>query len=696
MSPRELESGGAQDVFFASRLAAVARRIRTSDILHAVTAGAAVAVVVLLAAGASGARPRAALTLSALAALAVLAGLVMRRCRSWKPAAAARLLERARPDSRNVIVTAEELLRTPGTTRAAVRARVVKDAVSSAREVAAAEAVPLRGPAILCAVALLAWVGASLGLQQYAALARRDAAVQPGGDSVHDDSGPPQVTATLTPPAYLGTKTQRLENPVRLEAIAGTRLRLTVAGQNRQWRVRLGPKPLEPVPAGRTIVTEVTLRESGYLVVEDASRTVRADERRLIPVVVTPDRAPAILVEQPGKDLLLPDSSGTIQVSTTATDDFGLSSLEVRFTKVSGSGEQFEFEEGAIPLRLDRQSSRLWKGRAALALAGMQLQPGDSLVYRVVGADGRSGEAGVASSDTFFVEIAGPDQVSPAGFELPPDRERHALSQQMIVLKIQRLRAREQSMSRDAVVEAAAAIAAEQRSVRANFIFLTGGHVENEEEEAEHSHEIQEGRLAHSARREIGEAIQHMSRAEQALSAVDTAAALPPARAAVEALQRAFGRNRYFLRTLPVRSRINPARRLSGDLDEATSSRRGLRDPVPNPASLTARSILAELLDLAPALAPGGRLDAGRFTSLAERALAADAASQEWQQISAKLLRLRDSAETNPNPSVFHEELRAVISELRVLARRDAVSPAFPDRHNRSLRSAWSDRGTRP
>ncbi len=92
----------------------------------------------------------------------------------------------------------------------------------------------------------------------------------------------------------------------------------------------------------------------------------------------------------------------------------------------------------------------------------------------------------------------------------------------MIVLKLQRLRAREPSLARAAVEEELGALAAEQRAVRANFIFLTGGHVEDEEEEAEHSHEIQEGRLENTARKEIATAIQFMSRAEQAMIAIQT------------------------------------------------------------------------------------------------------------------------------------------------------------------------------
>ena len=44
-----------------------------------------------------------------------------------------------------------------------------------------------------------------------------------------------------------------------------------------------------------------------------------------------------------------------------------------------------------------------------------------------------------------------------------------------------------------------------------------------------------------------------MTRAEQGLTAVELETALTAARAAVNSLQRAFGRNRYFLRTLSGR-----------------------------------------------------------------------------------------------------------------------------------------------
>lgn len=687
MPPRDARSRPADDVL--ARLSGVVRRLITLEVLRAVSAGAAIAAVTLLVLATPGQPARAGVLPSVLGGLSVILILTLGRRRRWTRAEAARAVERARPESRNVIVTAEELLRDPAACREAVRRRVFADAASAIAHVPPAQAVPMRGPAILCGAAVLALAGTWGGLSTRTGAGIREAAAHLTEKVMRMSSGGPRISATITPPAYLRASVQSLEDPERIEAVAGSRLGLRITGSDLPWRVRLGPRPIEPTGTGNGVDVEVELSESTYLAIESESST--ADARRLIPVIVTPDRAPTIVVDQPGKDLLFPDGTADVPISATATDDFGLRSLELRFTRVSGSGEQFSFEEGVLPLQLDRDSDRSWRGRASLALAGMDLDPGDAVVYRVVGADARPGQAGVASSDTFFVEIAAPDQVTPAGFELPPDRDRYALSQQMIVLKIERLRARERTMSREAVSEEAASIAAEQRAVRANFIFLTGGHVEDEEEEAEHSHEIQEGRLEHSARKEISAAIQHMSRAEQALIAVETGAALPPARAAVEALQRAFGRNRYFMRTLPSRSRIDPSRRLAGELGLAASSRRTPEPAVSNHAVLAARQLLVELLEVWASLTERpGSVDASRIASMAEGALGVDAASQTWQEIAGAFLHVREALAAGRSGPEVHAHLKQAMDGLQSEARREAVPPAAPDERNRALRGAWS------
>ena len=111
--------------------------------------------------------------------------------------------------------------------------------------------------------------------------------------------------------------------------------------------------------------------------------------------------------------------------------------------------------------------------------------------------------------------------------------------------------------------------------IRAEVVFLSGGEIQDELEEAEQSHELQEGRLENAGRAEMLKAINEMSRAEALLNGEDTARALVSERAALAALQRAFDRQRYFLRTMAERSRIDPARRLTGDATGSPPSHAG-------------------------------------------------------------------------------------------------------------------------
>jgi hypothetical protein len=319
----------------------------------------------------------------------------------------------------------------------------------------------------------------------------------------------------------------------------------------------------------------------------------------------------------------------------------------------------------------------VWRIASTLSPAQLKLEPGDALIYRAVAADRRPGDAGVASSDTFFVEIAGPGDVALAGVEMPPDKERYALSQAMIVLKIERLQAREKGMARPALEEAAGTIAAEQRAVRANFIFLLGGEIEDEEVEAEHSHEIAEGRFLNKARQEIVAATVLMGRVEHFLTAVSTKDALPPAREAVRALQRAFGHSRYLLRALPARARIDPTRRLSGDLASAQDWNRGLAPPALDPRAEAARSALMDLIAVARELDDASRRSgaATRLSSLAERLLAMAAGAPDLQPAAREVLAAREAATTG-QVSVARAALQRAAGPLVAQAQRGRIDGA--------------------
>ncbi len=128
-------------------LSVVATRLRAADILRVfaiVAPLSALAYVLLRRSGAS-------LTFSALVAIAgvtVMAALWIARMRErWLPAAAARAIEIARPASRNVVITAEELLRHPDRAIPSIRARVLHESAEIAG--APGDVVPLQRQSVL-------------------------------------------------------------------------------------------------------------------------------------------------------------------------------------------------------------------------------------------------------------------------------------------------------------------------------------------------------------------------------------------------------------------------------------------------------------------------------------------------------------------------------------------------------------------
>ena len=85
----------------------------------------------------------------------------------------------------------------------------------------------------------------------------------------------------------------------------------------------------------------------------------------LIAVVVSSDALPEVRLTAPARDLVYAGGNPRITFDVHATDDFGLRSLALRYTKVTGSGENFEFKEGEIPLTVKTANARDWTGSAA-------------------------------------------------------------------------------------------------------------------------------------------------------------------------------------------------------------------------------------------------------------------------------------------------------------------------------------------
>jgi hypothetical protein len=545
------------------------RRLIAGAALQGVAAGAAVAGAISALTRLVTA-PHPLLTSLPLTLWALVAALfTLRASFHWTPRRVALAVERRSPHFENLLATSEEIRRRHAV-HPIVGGEVVRQTIDRLERTSLPLVAPI-GPALLIALAVSAG----------ALLVGWRAAVTPESPSTEvpqpksGTAGIVSYTVRIEPPAYTARDPQTLASPAEVRALEGSRVRIdAVADTAVELTDSNGAVARLSAADGRHTV-EIVADRTKALLLRTATPTSGS---RLISLSVEGDRRPSVRISTPGRDLVFPASTGRVPIQVHAEDDIGLASVEVRFTRVSGSGEAFTFQEGSLPLTLTRPERTRWQGNAVVWLEALQLREGDTWVYRATARDGKPG-ADLAVSESFVIEIGRLGEAASGGFALPEEKQRQAISQQMVIVKTERLQAAKSTMSADGFVEQSRALAVEQRMVRAEFVFMTGGEVEDEIVEAERSDQLVEGRFENEGQVELLNAIREMSRAEAALNDADTARALAFERAALAALQRAFDRRRYLLRTLPERARIDPDRRLTGDRATARSWNRPSADP---------------------------------------------------------------------------------------------------------------------
>lgn len=591
---------------------------------------------------------------AAIAAVSVVAGalvgigIVVWRGPRVRRSAVVRSLDRA-AGARNVIVTADELIDGRLTAKAAVRDRVVQDAARRIATVNAAIIAPLTPAVRSVAAAAIVWIAvatASLSRGPVATMVRTFT----NASGVRQVAGAAAVRITITvePPPYTGAPATTASDPKEIRALEGSTVEVHVDP----------PTPVVVEHDDRPSEPRFVVAKNGYVTI------AAAGIRRAFPIVVTPDALPTVRISAPGRDLVFADVTPAIAFGVRASDDYGLRSLALQFTKVSGSGEEYTFSDGEIPLTIQQRTPREWSGTASRSLSSLGLKDGDMLVYRGTASDTRPGDAR-GTSDAFFVEISKLGIAAGDAFTLPEEETRYALSEQMLIVKTDRLAKQRASMATTEFVDASTNLAVEQRMIRAEFVFMLGGEIEDEEVEAEQSIELQAGRLANRGQRDLRDATTAMSQAEKLLTGADPAAALTAEHAAVSALQRAFARDRYLLRALASRSQLDLQRRLTGDRSQARQTRTPLPHTPDNRRAAQLQDLLRDVMALA-AESRGAAIDRARLGVLAETTLRIDADSPELRRIAADLQRASDSSALN-----------AIAASLAVEARR-SLADALP------------------
>ena len=652
----------------ADAIASAIRRARLMAIGESVACGVAAAAV------------------SLVAGAIIAAAVAVWRWRAASRRAIVLRLERASADSRNLFVTADEIANDRLAVKPIVRARVFADAASSAARVDRRRLSPFAPLLRAVLVAAVAWTAVETAHLWRAPLSRAAAGIAAPSTPA---SGAPaasrlRVSVAIHPPPYTGLKETRAVDPEQLQVLEGSTLVLSIDASAANVVVEHDgrTRPLAPGSDGR-FIDRLPVTKTGYIAI------VAGDGRRTIPLVVVPDALPAVHLTAPGRDLVYAGGNARIAFDAHATDDFGLRSLVLRYTKVTGSGENYEFQEGEIPLAVTPANARDWKGTASRTLADLKLGDGDMLVYRAVAADARPGD-GSATSDAFFIEISKLGVAAGDAFTLPEEESKYALSQQMLIVKTERLEQRRASLGADAFAEQALNLAVEQRMIRAEFVFMLGGEIDDEEVEAEQSVELQAGRLQNRGQRDLRAATIAMSEAQKQLTAVNTAAALIAERAAVVALQRAFSRDRYILRAMATRSQLDVARRLTGALADATGWRRSAPDVPANRRAALLQDLLRGIADLIAArpqpdttAAVGGpagitEFNAAQAVVLAGEAIRIDPASAPLRTAATELQRAAVASDPHAQSTAVSAAAEAIATEARRALAGAPLTPASP------------------
>jgi hypothetical protein len=642
----------------------------------------------LMAAAEAAAWGAAAAAISPAGGAVVALALAVWRSRMATRSAVVRALERASPDARNLLITADELASgSLSNVKPDVRDRVFADAAARARQIDPRRAFAIAPCFRAMVLAAIVWIVVAMR-GPFGPMTRVPLLGSLTLPSSTAASGGIRVAMSIQPPAYTGLAETKLVDPVQIQAIEGSTLSISVESAATITVEHDGVSTaIAHGPDGR-FTSRALLTKTGYLLItagetgppeggpHGGARPAAgplADARRLIPIIVSPDALPVVTLPAPGRDLRYANGNPTIAFDAHATDDFGLKSLALRYTKVSGAGEQFDFQEGELPLQVTQANGRDWHGRVSRPLADLNLKDGDMLVYRAVASDARPGD-GSASSDAFLIEISKLGAAAGDAFTLPEEETKYALSQQMLIMKTERLNQQRASMAAGDLSEAALNLAVEQRMIRAEFVFMLGGEIEDEDVEAAQSNELQEGRLQNRGQHDLRAATVAMSQAEKLLTGANTAEALKAERAAVAALQRAFSKDRYILRALAARSQLDQTRRLTGNLSQAADWRRAVPEPPANRR-------LAQLEDLLRGLAVlTAVLDASdwrpRALVLAEQALRIDPASASLRQIATDLQRAADAIAAGRSSALASAANAAAVEARRAHAGGTLATPA--------------------
>lgn len=423
----------------------------------------------------------------------------------------------------------------------------------------------------------------------------------------------------VTPPAYAARPTIVWEDSGTVQALAGSRVRVSGAGEPTglvaAWlpRDNLSGDSVDVVMANDRWSTTVTMPARA-----SALRLAAGSEERVLTLIPRPDSLPVVHLLSPRRDSVYRDTVGEIMLEAEARDDLGLASVQFELIVTSGAGEQYTARTQQVGRSTPGGAARATI-RARITFASLKLAPGDVVHLRAVARDrhpAAAREAGVSETRSLRIARAGEYDSVAVDAAPPPVIDSSMLSQRMLLLLTERLAARRPRISRQVLVSESRTLGAEQARIRravSAIVFQRlsgedpGEHAHAEGDGHDHGLSLLEGKLVPTTssaavtvmpgatapppasdmvageapivgiNRPLLEAYNAMWDAGRALELADPDAAIPPMRLALDAIQRARAAERVYLRGRTRAVVVDLVRvRLSGrDTGQASVRRSG-------------------------------------------------------------------------------------------------------------------------
>ena len=483
-------------------------------------------------------------------------------------------------------------------------------------------------PAAAAVLALLV-----LALLPQGAVAR--VAAPRAGDALARPAGTPEdalatVVVTVEPPAYTRLSMETLEDPVRVAAVVGSRIRI---------EGRAAGNPVSAATDSQSVHVGVEGSRWGLALPMPASPQVlrlRQDAReRLLLLEPRGDSVPVVILERPVRDTVLRAPTGVLPLAAHFRDDFGLAEGWWELVVSSGEGENFKFRSMVVA-RSGFADARTGNRALRLVLDSLGLAPGDLVHVRAVGRDGNTVTGpGIGGSDTRTIRIARASEYDSLAVEglPPPDTLTAILSQRMIILLTEALEKKRPRIPREELVAESRRIAVDQNALRRQVGDIIFSRLEDLGGGGEHSHDdghdhgalspddllkaaeeatakagaepldFAEGESPVVAiNRPLLEAYNAMWDASRELGVADPKKALPHMYAALAAIQRARLAERFYLRGRTREVVVDLAKvRLAGKKDGIGPGARA-----PRTGEDLARARRAERFDAAMSLLASG------------------------------------------------------------------------------------------